>query len=140
MANMSRLADRRRHLLLLLGQKHLVDVGQHTTSSDGHATEQFVELLVIADSKLQVSRDDPLALVITSSVSGKLENLGAQVLKHGGHVHGGTTAETRGKALLAHEATDTADRELKSGAGRAGGRLGSLGAARRAFTVFASPH
>ena len=100
-----------------------MDVGQHTTSSDGHTAEQFVELFVIADGKLQVAWDNPLALVVTSSVSGKLKNLSTQVLEHSGHVHGGTSAETGSKALLAHVATDTADRELESCTGRAGGRL-----------------
>ena len=113
-----------------------MDVGQHTTSGNGHTAKQLVELLVIADGELQVAWDDPLALVITSSVSGKLKNFSAQVLEHGGHVHGSTSAETGGKALLAHVATDTADRELKSGTGRAGGRLGSLGAGRTAFASF----
>ena len=127
-----------RRLLLLLGEKHLVDVWQHTTSSDGHTTEQFVELLVVADGKLQVPGDDPFALVVAGCVSSKLKNFGAQVLKHGGHVHGGTTAETRGKALSAHVATDTADRELQTGTGRAGGGFRSLGAARRSLSSFST--
>ena len=115
-----------------------MDVGEHTTSSDGHAAEQFVELLVIADRKLQVSRDDPLALVITSGVSSQLKDLSAQVLEHGGHVHGGTTAEAWGKTLLAHVSADTADRELQTSAGRAGGGLRGLGAAGGSFASFSS--
>ena len=110
-------------LRFLLGEKHLVDVGQDTTSSDRHTAEKFVKLLVIADGKLQVSRDDPLALVVTGRVSSEFENLGAQVLEHSSHVHGGTTAEAWGKALFAHVSADTADRELQTSASRSGGRL-----------------
>ena len=115
-----------------------MNVGEHATGSNGHAAEQFVELLVIADRKLQVSRDDPLALVVTSGVSSQLKDLSAQVLEHGGHVHGGTTAEAWGKALLAHVSADTSDRELQTGTGRAGGGFRGLGAARRSFSSFSS--
>merc|ERR1711981_1438177 len=125
-------------LALLLGEKHLVDVGEHTTGSNGHAAEKFVELLVIADRKLQVPRDDPLALVVTGGVSSQLKNLSAQVLKHGGHVHGSTTAEAWGKALLAHVSADTTNRELQAGASRAGGGFRGLGAARRSLSSFSS--
>ncbi|XP_051788431.1 uncharacterized protein LOC127529333 [Erpetoichthys calabaricus] len=37
----------------LLGQKHSLNVRQHTTLSDGHATQQLVELFVVTDSQLQ---------------------------------------------------------------------------------------
>jgi len=41
-----------RLLPLGLGQEDGVDVGQHTAGSDGHATEELVELLVVADGQL----------------------------------------------------------------------------------------
>ena len=47
-------------LLGLLGQKHSLDVGQNTSLSDGHSTEQLVQLLVVADGQLQVAGDDIL--------------------------------------------------------------------------------
>lgn len=115
---------------VLLGEKDLVDVGEHTAGGDGNAAEQLVELLVVADGELKVPRDDALALVVTGGVSGELEDLGAQVLHNGSHVHGGTTPEAWGEAHVANVSANATDRELQAGAGRACGRLGSLGAGR----------
>ncbi len=42
-----------------------------------------VELLVIADCQLQVTRDDTRLLVVTGSVTGELEDLGGEVLEDG---------------------------------------------------------
>jgi hypothetical protein len=44
-----KLAPRFGRLLGLLGEKHSVDVGEHATVGDGHATEELVELLVVAN-------------------------------------------------------------------------------------------
>jgi len=115
-------------LLGLLGEEHLVHVGEDTTSSDGHVAEKDVELLVVADSKLEVAGDDAAALVVAGGVAGELQDLSAQVLEDSSEVDGGTSSEAGSQVLLAHVAGDTADRELKSGAGRAAGAL-SLGAA-----------
>ena len=43
-------------------------------------------LFVVTDSKLQVTRNNTLLLVVTSSVSGQLENLSSKILKHGGEI------------------------------------------------------
>ena len=40
-------------------------------------------LLVVSDGKLQVTGDNTLLLVITSSVTSKLENFSSKVLKYG---------------------------------------------------------
>ena len=37
---------------LLLGQENGVDVGQDTSLGDGHASEELVELFVVADGEL----------------------------------------------------------------------------------------
>jgi len=105
-----------------------VHVGEDTTGSDGHVAEKDVELLVVADSKLEVAGDDAAALVVAGGVAGELKDLSAQVLQDGSKVHGSARSEAGGKVLLAHVAGDTADRELESSAGRAAGAL-SLGAA-----------
>jgi len=44
-------------------------------------------LFVISDSKLEVSRHDTLLFVISSSITGKLEDLGSKVFKHSSEVH-----------------------------------------------------
>ena len=84
-----------------------MDVGQNTTAGDGDATEQAVQLLVVADGELNVARDNARALVVAGGVSGQLENLGRQVLEDGGQVHGGTGSDAVGVASLAQVAVDT---------------------------------
>ena len=68
---------RREYLFLLglLGQKDSLDVGQYTTLGNGNSGEQLVQLLVVADGKLEMTGDDPSLLVITSSIASQLENL-----------------------------------------------------------------
>ena len=122
---------KRKNLLLLvslLGQEHLVDVGEDTTGRDRHVAEEDVEFLVVADGKLQVPGDDAGALVVAGSVASELKDLSAQVLEDGREVDRGATTEAGSEVLLAHVAGDTADRELESSAGRAALAL-SLGAA-----------
>ena len=103
--------------LRLLGQKHSLDVGQDTSLGDGHAGQKLVQLLVVADGQLKVTGDDPGLLVVTGGVSCELEDFGGQVLKNGGKVHGGTSTNTFRVVALAEKTVDTADGELKSGAG-----------------------
>ena len=112
-----------RLLPLGLGQEDGVDVGQHTAGSDGHATEELVELLVVADGQLDVAGDDAGLLVVTGGVAGQLEDLGRQVLENGGQVHGGTGPHAGGVAALLEEAGDTAHGELETSLGGTGHAL-----------------
>ena len=107
-------------LLGLLGQKYGLDVGQYTTLGDGHAGEQFVQLLVVTDGQLQVTRDDPGLLVVAGSVSCQLQNLGCQVLHDGGQVHWSTSTDTFGIVALSQVTMDPAHWELESSTGRSG--------------------
>lgn len=59
----------------------LVDVGQDTTLRDGDVAEELVQLLVVADGELEMTRDDTGLLVVTRSVASQLEDLSRQVLK-----------------------------------------------------------
>ena len=43
-------------------------------------------LLIVTDGELQVTRNNTLLLVITSSVTSKLENLGSKVFKDSSEV------------------------------------------------------
>ena len=54
---------------LCLGEQEDVDVGKDTSVSDGGAAEKLVELLVIADSQLDVTRLDGLLLVLVTSIA-----------------------------------------------------------------------
>ena len=84
----------------LLGKKNSVDVGQHTTTSNGDTSKQLVELLVVLDGKSQMTGHDTALLVITGGVAGKLENLGAEVLEDCSEVDGGTSSHTGGVLAL----------------------------------------
>ena len=55
-------------------------------------SEQAVQLLVVADGKLKVTRDDARLLVVAGGVAGELEDLGAEVLHDRSEVYGGAAA------------------------------------------------
>ena len=107
-------------LLGLLGQEHGLDVGQHTTLGNGDAGQQLVQLLVVADGQLEVTRDDTGLLVVTGGVAGQLEHFGGQVLQNGGEVHWGTGTNSLGVVALSEQTVDTANGKLETSAGRAG--------------------
>jgi hypothetical protein len=96
-----------------------VDVGQDTAVGDGDVAEQLVELLVVADSQLNVTGHNSGLLVVTGGVTGQLQDLSSQVLHDSGKVHGGTTTNASSVSALLQEAAHTAHRELQTGLGRA---------------------
>ena len=102
-------------LLRLLGQQDGLDVGQHASLSDRDARQQLVQLLVVADGQLEVTRDDASLLVVASGVTGQLENLGGQVLHDGGQVDGRSGTDSLGVVAFAQQTVDATDRELESG-------------------------
>jgi len=71
-------------------KRTLVDVGENTTLGDGDVSEKLVQLLIVADGELKVTRDDTGLLVVTSGVASQLEDFGSQVLKNGSEVDGST--------------------------------------------------
>jgi hypothetical protein len=78
-------------------KKHtLVDVGEDTALGDGDVTEKLVQLLIVTDGELEMTRDDTSLLVVTSGVTGQLKDLSSQVLKDGSEVNG-STCKTRQK-------------------------------------------
>ena len=77
-----------------------MDVGDDTTGGDGHLSEKGVELLIVADGKLDVTGSDTRTLVVAGGVSGELEDLSGEVLKNGTEVHGGTGSGTGGVTSL----------------------------------------
>lgn len=54
----------------------LVNVGEDTTLGDGDVTQKFVQLLIVSDRELEMTRDDTSLLVVASGVSSQLEDLG----------------------------------------------------------------
>lgn len=67
-----------------------MNVWKNTTLGDCDVSEKLVQLLVVADSELQVTWDDTGLLVVTSSVTSQLEDFSSQVLENGSEVNWGT--------------------------------------------------
>ena len=99
-----------------LGQKDGLDVGQDTSLGDSDTAHQTVQLLVVADSQLEMAGVDPALLVVSCGVACQLQHLGRQVLHDGSQVHGGTCSNTAGVIATAKETVDSADGELQTGA------------------------
>ena len=98
----------------LLGQQNGLDVGQHTSLSDGDSGQELVQLLVVTDSQLQVTGDDPGLLVVTGSIACQFENLGGQVFHDCGQINGGSGTDTFGIVALAQQTMDTTHGELET--------------------------
>jgi len=100
-----------------------VDVGEDSTTSNGDATEQLVQLLIILDGKGEMTRHDTSLLVVAGGIASKLQDLGTEVLEDGSEVDGSTSTHAGGVLSLAEVTADTTDGELKSSLGRRGGAL-----------------
>ncbi|MGH0159262.1 UNVERIFIED_CONTAM: hypothetical protein FKN15_006248 [Acipenser sinensis] len=106
-------------LLGLLGEQHGLDVGQHSALSDGDASQQLVELLVVADGELQVTGDDSGFLVVSGGVASQFQDFGGQVLEYRGQIDRGSSAHTLGVIPFSQQPVHTPDRELQPGSGGA---------------------
>jgi len=103
----------------LLGKEDRVDGRENTTTADGNVTKKLVELLIVTNGQLDVAGDDTLTLVITSSVTSELDDLGSQVLKNSSKVDRSTSTDTIGVVTLTKSVVDTTNGELKTSLGRA---------------------
>ena len=115
-----------------------MDVGQDTTGGDGSAAQKSVELLIVADSELNVTGHNSGLLVILSGVASELEDLSGEVLKDGGEVHGGTGTNVLSVVALLHEAGDSSNAELEFSLGCA--RDGASCLLSLTATTFTSGH
>jgi hypothetical protein len=95
----------------LLGEEVLVNVGQDTTLGDSNVSKKLVQFLIITDGELKMAGNDTGLLVVTSSVSGQLENFSCEVLKDSSEIDGGTSTNTLSIVALPQETMDTADGE-----------------------------
>ncbi len=89
-----------------------MDVREDTSRRDGDAAEQLVQLLVVLDGEGDVTGHDASLLVIAGGVTGKLQNLGTEVLEDGGEVDGGASTHAGGVLSLSEVTSDTSDGEL----------------------------
>ena len=93
-----------------------MNVGENATVGNGGATHELGELIVVADSQLDVTGNNTAPLVVAGSVACEFENLSGEVLKDGGEVHGGTGTNALGITAATELTSDSSDRELESGA------------------------
>lgn len=91
-----------------------MNVWQDTTLSNCDVAQKFVQLLIVADGKLEMTRDDTSLLVVASGVASKLEDFSCKVLKDGCKVNWSASADTLSVVSLSQETVDTADRECKA--------------------------
>lgn len=96
-----------------------MNVGEDTTLGDGDVAKKLVQLLIVADGELKVTRDDTGLLVVASGVASQLEDLSSQVLEDGSEVDGSAGTDTLGVVALAEETVDTTNGERETGLGRA---------------------
>ena len=108
----------------LLRQEDGVDVRKNSSLSDGDSGQQLVELLVVPDSELKVTRVDPGLLVVPGGVAGELEDLRGEVLHDSSEVDGSSSTNKSGVVSFAKETMDPANGELKASAARTGFGLG----------------
>ena len=99
-----------------------MDVGKNSTLGDGDSTQKLVELLIVPDGQLKVTRDDPGFLVVPGSVPGKLKDLGRKILHDGSEVDRSATSNPSAVVSLAEVTMDPSNRELQASPGTS--RLG----------------
>jgi len=109
--------------LTLLRQQDGLDVWQHTSLSDGDPGQEFVELLIVPDGELEVTRDDSGLLVVPSSVTGQLEHLSGKVLHNCSQVHWSSGSHSLSIVTLPQEPVNPADWELQASSAGPGLRL-----------------
>ena len=68
-------------------KRTLMNVRQNTTLRNGNMTKKLVQFLVISDCELEMTGNDTRLLVITSSVTGQLEDFSSQVLKDSSEIN-----------------------------------------------------
>ena len=112
-------ARQKTSLVLLLGKKDGVDVGEDTTLGDGDSAAQSLQLFVVADGELDVSGVDSGLLVVPGGVASQLDHLGGEVLEHGGQVDWSASADSISPVAVAKHSVHSADGERQSSAGGA---------------------
>ena len=92
-----------------------MNVWQDTTLGDCDVTQKLIQLLIVADGELEMTRDDTGLLVVTSGVASKFEDFSCQVFEDGCKVHWGTSTNTLGIVSLSEKTMHTTDGECETG-------------------------
>lgn len=67
-----------------------MDIWQNTTLGDGDMSEKLVQLFIVADGKLEMTRDDTSLLVVASGVASQLEDFSREVFQDSSEVNRST--------------------------------------------------
>lgn len=94
-----------------------MNVGENTTLGNSDVTQELVQLLIVADGKLEVTGNDTGLLVVASGVTSKLKNFSSEVLEDRGEVDGSTGTDTLGVVTLAEQTVNTTNGEGETGLG-----------------------
>ena len=94
-----------------------MDVGQNSSLGDGDSIQEFVQLLIVPDGELEVTRNDPLLLVVPGSVPSQLDDLGSKVLHNSSEVDGGTRSNPLRVVASAEVTMDPSNWELEASPG-----------------------
>jgi hypothetical protein len=97
-----------------MDERTLVNVWQDTTLSDCDVSQELVQLLIVADGELEMTRNDTGLLVVARGVASQLEDFGCEVLENSGQVDWGTGADTLSIVALSEETMDTTDWESET--------------------------
>eukprot|EP00469_Lotharella_globosa_P017238 CAMPEP_0167821324 /NCGR_PEP_ID=MMETSP0112_2-20121227/6717_1 /TAXON_ID=91324 /ORGANISM="Lotharella globosa, Strain CCCM811" /LENGTH=98 /DNA_ID=CAMNT_0007722247 /DNA_START=300 /DNA_END=596 /DNA_ORIENTATION=+ len=98
-----------------------MDVRQNTASSNGDVSEEFVQLLIVADSQLNVTGNNARTLVVPGSVSGELENFSGEVFQNSSEIDWSSSSYACSVSAFPEETRNTTNRELESSASRPSG-------------------
>lgn len=89
-----------------------MDVGDHTTTSDG-SLDQSVKFFVTADRQLEVTWGNALHFEVLAGVAGQFEDLSSEVFKNSCCVNSRSSSNTAVRANSAlQESVDASNREL----------------------------
>jgi hypothetical protein len=91
-----------------------VNVWQDTTLRNCNVPQKLVQLLIVADGELEMTRDDTGLLVVTGSIASKFEDFSSEIFEHGCKVDWGTSTDTLSVVALSQETVDTADGECEA--------------------------
>ena len=91
-----------------------MDVGQNSSLGDGDSIQKFVQLLIVPNGELEVTRNDPLLLVVPGSVPSQLDDLGSKVLHDSSQVDGSSSTNTASVVSLPEKTVDPSNRELET--------------------------
>ena len=96
-----------------------MDVWQDTTLRNCNVPQKLVQLLIVADGELEMTRDDTGLLVVTGGIASKFEDFSSEVFKYSCKVDWGTSTDTLSVVALSEETVDTADWESETSLGGA---------------------